>query len=187
MRSWHGHNHIDESNIIVIFFCGKIYPIIKIRYYCNPYHIEDVSYCYNLKDIQSFYDKHKTNLPEVHSRKTSWFASDFNKKDIIKYFEKFKPILNDKIIDLHFKLDTPIIKIVKKGELGSDEKIFLNPCLKDIEFFRCLDPYTTFQELSMFISGVMGGKVPKTIEISNNDKIAKHGFDEWSFRKMKAN
>lgn len=65
------------------------------------------------------------------------------------------------------------------------EQIILNPVLKEIEFYKKIDSFTAFQELSMFISGIMGGKSPCMIEISNDDKIAKHGFDKYSFRKEK--
>ena len=56
--------------------------------------------------------------------------------------------------------------------------------LSDIEFQKIVDPFTSFQELSMFISGVMGGKSPPIIQLKDEDLIGKHGFDKWSFRKM---
>jgi len=37
----------------------------------------------------------------------------------------------------------------------------------------------------MYISGVLGGHSPKMIEVSNEVKIHKAGFDKFSFRKDK--
>jgi len=54
-----------------------------------------------------------------------------------------------------------------------------------MEFFKIVDPFTAFQELSMFIGGIMGGKSPIMIEVADKDRIAKHGFDKFSFRKEK--
>lgn len=58
--------------------------------------------------------------------------------------------------------------------------------LKDWGFARAVDPYTLFQELSMFIGGVLPRNPNPMVEITDqNVKVAKHGFDKWSFRKHK--
>lgn len=58
--------------------------------------------------------------------------------------------------------------------------------LKDLGFARAVDPYTMFQELSMFVGGVLPRNPNPMIEITDPKiKIAKHGFDKWSFRKQK--
>jgi len=57
--------------------------------------------------------------------------------------------------------------------------------LKDIGFMRALDTYTAFQELSMFVGGVMARPGKPMVEITDDKVIAaKHGFDNWSFRRM---
>jgi hypothetical protein len=41
-----------------------------------------------------------------------------------------------------------------------------------------------FQEIQMFISGVLGIDENPTVEVSDKDKIISRGFDyKWSFRK----
>lgn len=58
--------------------------------------------------------------------------------------------------------------------------------LKEIGFQSALDPYTAFQELSMWVGGTLVTNGPNTVTITdNNIKIAKHGFDKFSFRKPK--
>lgn len=57
--------------------------------------------------------------------------------------------------------------------------------LKEVEFFRCLDPYRCFQEISMFVGGVLPKLGNKMVQITDDKiKVKKHGFDKWSFRKM---
>lgn len=56
--------------------------------------------------------------------------------------------------------------------------------LKALGFAKALDPYTAYQELSMWVGGVLANPERPTAELSDEDKIAKRGFDEWSFRKM---
>lgn len=58
--------------------------------------------------------------------------------------------------------------------------------LREYDFARSMDPYTLFQELSMFVGGVLP-RNPNPMVVIKDDKIkiAKHGFDKWSFRKQK--
>ena len=58
--------------------------------------------------------------------------------------------------------------------------------LKDIEFARAVDPFTLFQEISMFVGGVLPRNTNPMVEIVDQVvKAEKHGFDKWSFRKHK--
>jgi len=57
--------------------------------------------------------------------------------------------------------------------------------LKELDFVRVIDTYAAFQELSMFVGGVMSRPGAPMVEITDDRvKAAKHGFDNWSFRKM---
>jgi hypothetical protein len=56
--------------------------------------------------------------------------------------------------------------------------------LKNIGFMKVMDPFTLFQEIEMWIGGVLPGAGNPMVEITDQKiKVAKHGFDEWSFRK----
>lgn len=59
------------------------------------------------------------------------------------------------------------------------------PTLANMQFAKAVDPYTAFQEISMWVGGVIGSYGPNTVEITDNRiKIEKHGFDNrTSFRK----
>ncbi|RMG23941.1 MAG: hypothetical protein D6732_24245 [Methanobacteriota archaeon] len=58
-----------------------------------------------------------------------------------------------------------------------------NGRLSDIEFHKVLDPYMVFQEIGQYISGVIGGSFPATVNISDESMAKKKGFDKQSFRK----
>ena len=51
------------------------------------------------------------------------------------------------------------------------------------EFYKVIDAFTAFQEISMFIGGVLGIGEKEIVEIEDKYKIGQHGFDKWSFRK----
>ncbi len=62
------------------------------------------------------------------------------------------------------------------------------PRLKEYDFYKVIDPFTIYQTLDMWVSGVLTGSGNGTVEITdNNVKIQKHGFDtKTSFRKEKS-
>jgi hypothetical protein len=57
--------------------------------------------------------------------------------------------------------------------------------LKAVEFFRVLDPWSAWQEISMFVGGVLAGSGKEMVEINDSVRLQKHGFDKVrSFRNM---
>ncbi len=64
------------------------------------------------------------------------------------------------------------------------KEVQVNPyCLNTVDFYKALDPYTAYQELQMWIGGVLGGTSPEIVKITD-DKVlaASHGYDKESFR-----
>lgn len=60
--------------------------------------------------------------------------------------------------------------------------------LGKMQFHKAMEGYQIAQELSMWISNLPKNPLPNPIDITDNAvKIAKHGFDKNSFRKVKAN
>lgn len=71
------------------------------------------------------------------------------------------------------------------GRLGRDGAPWMiDPdVLGELAFYRAMDPVLLFQEIDMWLGGVVASSDKEMIEISDADKIAKHGMDETSFRK----
>ena len=183
-RRWTDNGSISVTNTIVIIFCGYCYVGLEL-YKSNLLGDSTYEICYNTEQIEKFFNKHNVILPKKTPKKLKkWHDSKLNIRDFNLFWEKYPVEQSDKFIDLHFELDTPVLAIGDNKIPNTDGVIVLNPCLKDISFFKCLDAFTTFQELSMFIGGVMGGKVPAMIDIKDEDRIAMHGFDKWSFRRL---
>lgn len=59
-----------------------------------------------------------------------------------------------------------------------------NPRLKDLRLGSALDSYTVFQELGMFIGGVMPGQQSPMVQVSDRTQVLKKGFDPvYGFRR----
>jgi hypothetical protein len=157
-----GRNYIyDLSSYggrFVVSFCNKTYIGRKMP---------DQSYIsYKPEEVDQFM------VCEIKSRpKMDWYTGY-----VYEHFLK-----ETKDIDygkLHYEYQTPVLVV-------ADGLLHINPKLEDLEFFRAVEPYTAFQEIEMYLSGILGKEAPNLVEISDKSKILKHGHDpKYSFRKM---
>ncbi len=191
------YKNICFENLYFVFFCAKIFPCFEISVPKNPpnpgINAKEYRYCYNINDIDKIIYKYgtKKHLKEYNNKLTKNEKRSYiwgkpkNRKSLIQLINKFAKIPGNKIFELHHKFGTPCFYFSssKYNAWNKKTNIVLNPVLKDIEFYKVFDSYRAFQEISMFISGIMGGKSPPTIEISDKIRKEKHGFDKWSFRK----
>ena len=171
----------------LILFCGKPYPYvcfsrtIKGNQY-NPTAVIELTYCYNIEQIGEYFAKHGSKEERIQ-----YFNSVVRKQDSFKQafevFFKQNQIVEKTINDILCKFESPCIHLVIRDNHYEGDALVVNPELKKLQFYRIVDAYTAFQELSMYISGVMGGSAPPMIEIGDKIRAEKHGFDKWSFRK----
>lgn len=54
--------------------------------------------------------------------------------------------------------------------------------LTEIQFQKQMDPWTAFQSIHQYISGVIGSPTRETVEVSDQDMRDAKGFDGWSFK-----
>ena len=102
--------------------------------------------------------------------------------------DHLKKITDANVIDVFRKYNTPAFVYDcdwSEDNYGGNYRhnFTINPKLKDLQFYKVFDAFTAFQELQMFISGVLGTGEKELIEIEDKYKIGQHGFDKWSFRK----
>jgi hypothetical protein len=67
--------------------------------------------------------------------------------------------------------------------LVRNSSIVLNPSLKSLEFFRRMGAQEVFQELEMYLGGVLAPENRPMVAIEDKYRIAQHGFDRNSFRR----
>ena len=160
-----------DADGFIVGFCGKLYLGWQLFYKVMEWkeefgHEEEIT----KTDIVYGYENAKQYL------KTEYWGS--NAEDDIKYFNNYDPI------EVFREFNTPVFLYDSYTDrVRRDRIFFVNPVLKDWEFYKAVDAFTAFTELQMFISGVLGTGEKEIIEISNEHKIEQHGFDrKWSFR-----
>ena len=186
---------------LVIGFCGKVFQClmleVDVETPCpnSKAHKMNITkrklYCYTAGAVRQAFFKHasKDNLLEFQSRvATSKYSMEFeHHRNSIKFLnvqKRFYEWNNDRYEDEFVKLNTPIFvvdRVVPENHRGCI-RMRTNVELRQYHFFKVFDPYTAFQEISMFISGVLGVGEPHMIEISDECKRDGKGFNEQSFK-----
>lgn len=159
-----------------ICFCGNIYPFVE----CKNYNSKKFEYLYSLSEVDKLVDGFNSKLIYNKYYKISNNFFSRNTRDTFKKFFNYSSKMSyDNLIDLHLYYDSPIFIYEKSNKF----KIIINPKLQDFRFYKIYDSYTTFQNLSMFMSGVLGVKENEAISIADKDLKHMKGFNEESFRK----
>ncbi len=172
-RGWKNYVSVDLS---VIYFCGKPYPLVRTRnhtgYFGDPkkekvfYSFDDFKDRFPRADELSYGKRYSLSYDASTHRYWSSAAP------IPEWFERD----HGDGLELHHKFKAPIILKTYCGDL------VINPELNDYSFVTQVDPHTAHQEISMYLGGVLRVGEPDTVEISDDIRASKHGFDEYSFR-----
>jgi hypothetical protein len=166
---------------LIVGFCGKLYPLVVIKRTLRTQHPWDTSprekvyYCYDYDEI-------------VKNAKKLGLQENSAPKFLRRYLSPYSPLGQ---IKKHFEEGAkgyegwfqehkvPVFIAQNKGSA------LLNPCLEAWEFYRVLDAWTAYQELMMYIPGVLGGTANPMVEVGEEYRIAGHGYDQRSFRMPK--
>ena len=148
--------------LFTIIFCGRVYPLIRIQTVDKKTDVSEDQHFYDFATYQKFLEKHA--LEFVNSRGRN-LAENYFKVNITDRQHTF--LIENKV--------TIVI-------IGKDEIVF-NGKLSDYQFYKVFDPYTCYQELDTWLSGVLAYPQNIMIEVGNESKIEKHGFDsKYGFR-----
>jgi len=156
----------------VIGFCGKLYIGWKL-------YGEIINHNTSIKDF-TFKITYDYDFIKTIVEPKGWNSN---------FEEDVQKVLNYNSLQLFRDLKTPTF--IYDGDHNRTNlkdrnklKFIINPLLKDYEFYKVFDSFQAFQEISMFIGGVLGRDEKEIVEVADKYKITQHGFDyKWSFRK----
>ena len=161
-------HHYWEANTILIGVAGKLYQGLEIKVWNLGEFTTKI--VWSLSSLQSFLSIFNIKLTNKDEYKYSL--------DTVEEFEKY----------FNFSKDLSSWMIENKYSIvcstGKCETLIINPCLKEFDFQKVINPYTLFQELSLWIGGVLTNN-PIIEPIPDKYKIEQYGFGPWSFRKHK--
>jgi len=179
-------NRIKIDSFIVMF-CNELHIGYKVsrpkKGRTFTYEIDE-DIVYGIDEVKKFFinEKQPKISPYKIRRWRRWQDYSDWREAIKRYEDKIKNTqLKD---DWHVHFQSPVIIIDYDGEKSEGIKVICNPQLKNWNFQKVKDPFTIFQQISMYISNIFGLPGNEIVEVSEKTKIEKHGFDKWSFRKM---
>lgn len=178
--------YIDKKFIfspMMVVFCGKLYPGVHVRNHTQntPTPIDDGCF-FDYQSLQSHLEKFGCDTSEIKEEGFRWYGKQFkekNKNPIETFFNKSgDDIFSSQLIE--HKIVTAVVTYSYNSQ---GEHFTINLPLNEVQFFRKFDAWQAYQELSMYIGGVIAPESKPMTVIADKYKVIEHGFDNMSFRK----
>lgn len=169
----------------LVGFCGNIFPLLRVsrvEWRNDRWELVPLFITYSKEEFSSWLD----TLPPLNEKSHKY--SRFRKKEYRdRFFEGTHSIAQSYFVNYKTPLFLYSRQYYSWYDFNDDEgggDVLINPCLRDLDFQKLKDAPTAFQDIFMYISGVLGVAGNPMVEISDAMKQAKHGHDgEYSFRK----
>ena len=166
-KQYDGYNGIHHQ---IIMFAGKIYPMVCIHMEKNEDRNTRDNWFYSMEEIEEFFEKYTMSFR--HNRGRHFFGEN-SEKNLRNFFST-----NYSVDSYTFLVENKISICVV-----SRDNIKFNVKLSDYDFYKKFDTYTAYQELDMWISGILSYPQNIMLEVDDKIKVTKHGFDnKYSFR-----
>lgn len=168
----------DKVALGIVGFCGSYFPFVSVE--------DEVSknYFYNIEDVLAY---HADNNLFARGFFYTFSGYSCTEKGITSFFKSRE---NYPKLDGFFrKYNTPyfILEPLFRSA-GTKYTLRILPILRKFSFVKVKNPYSAHQEIYQYLTGgFLDTSTRPMVTISDKDKIHKHGYDKWSFRKQKNN
>lgn len=165
-----------EVEFGLVLFAGRLYPCAELRRlpralggWSEPYFI------YEHDELVRVLAEYGYDIEERDAKRSRESAHFGGRKATTKDF--FSLSGSDRLMAVAMSERLAVLRWTRRMAL-----LDVNPRMADVQFYRRLDAWQAFQELSMYWGNLAApDRVPVVIE--DKYRIAQHGFDKWSFRK----
>lgn len=174
------HNNTTYPfSAMLLGLCGRVYPAFYLHdgedkqykvYYSRSALVEDFPEVLERRCMGRWYEK----PPQI----------DYCDEIFRRSLGYGLPIDEEKKFSHYFSVDTPAFVVYNTGR-NETSYLIKNPLLRKYEVYKLFPIPLLFQEIETYLGSLArpDNKIPK---ISDELKIASHGFDKFSFRKDKS-
>lgn len=166
-----------------VLVAGKIYGAIQVGV-DSPFSEDNtIHYLYSYDQLMTYADINGFKLID-NEKLSRWnLMSESSRPTKQNLMSHFVVIGNYMKKCIEYKLVIAIISRIGDNS-GGGINVHLNCDLKNVQFYKVMDAFTIYQELSMYVDGCLSSPGNQIIEIEDKYKIECHGFDKYSFRKL---
>ena len=207
----HFYNRLDEGlevkSIYVYFtvvaYCGRCIPVATVSYYTlDPHQHRDEARLVRQRGLYTAAEllEELSPLPGDYWYSDAWDEAECRRAPA-ESSERFGACVghyaNYACDDLLRAAGSPLAlfypvrqersAVLNKKLTGVEEEVAgvtVDPVLKDLDFYRVRDPWTCYQDIFQYLSGVLG-KVQERggTKMTDGEQVRRHGFDErYGFR-----
>lgn len=176
-RTYQGTRKWNALKVLtgVVVFVGKPYLYFKTERTLKDAPLgtpAEVRFIYDLHELDALAQEHGAKSLFERSSPSRW--TRYREKSWA--LQAWELVQAKSFKDLAFKLEAPIIHVTSRY------KCYTYPRLADVHFYKVVDPWDAYQELSMFLGNIAApDRVPVTI--ADKDRVQQHGFDmKYGFR-----
>jgi len=166
MPQGHPFSNVREG---AVGFCGKIYPFVS-----SVIDFENEEFFYNAEAFERFY---------AHLKRHKSFEKDYSRyfKEVDKHFRQNPVVENE---SLFLEMNVPSLAIEGSLDYRGEHHLVKNPTLKDYKFYKVFDPFSAYQEISMFLGNQLCNTKEAEVPVGDDIVLAQSkGYNKWSFRK----
>lgn len=164
---------------LTVAFCGRAYPLYE---YADQYYTSINALISNVESgaaVSEETQRFKQLLPTFREEEGSFYRPyTFSEKGWERWLSNFSSKISDGPF-IHY--DAPVILVRRRHESRSPE-IEINPPLEPLGFASIVDPFTAYQELSMYIGNNLAKQEDPNLIRSQEAIRDSHGFDGMSFK-----
>ncbi len=161
-----------DGYLYLIGFCGKYYLTLREYHGGSWGHPTTIIYLYDASSAVKYFS-------EVHEIDSNRGVFDLlGECSVTPFADPVEPfrILNCPVFMVELR--------DKYSMYGREKELTVNPELATLQFYKMFDPFAAYQEIAMFLSGVLGWPENATVQISDKDMRDAKGFDDWSFKTL---
>ena len=165
---------------VTVLLAGKLFGGLRVQMTRGDGWVENVSTFYDVCSVEKYLNSYGHTLGDLDHRDNRWWRKEPEANRTIR--EQLELKGDPRFMNLAIELKAPVLLISERS--GGNFTVKLDPILKDYQFYKAVESFTTFQEIDMFVSGIMAPENRPTVTIEDKYKIQEHGFDKWSFKNL---
>lgn len=160
----------------LLLFAGKLFPFAEVKRQHSTRLGADAAFMvYDYAELDGVLSEHGYDLQSRNRRDRAWLGRT---KGVRAPIDDFFALRDSDQLMLHaLEHKLPVLSWRRQMDL-----LDVNPRLADFQFYRVLDAWQAYQELSMFLGNIAAPERHPVV-IEDKFRIQQHGFDKWSFRK----